>query len=804
MKNITLLLILSIMTLGISSTKLWGAGSQATDDGAVPESLTWLVLSPIPVSETGGSAQPDETVQKKAFTDDLLASQGGENRIQPKPGNKVSVNGVEREWKVAQTVDDQISLASTDGKNDFKIAYASAEFDVPKDAKAWLGIGSDDGVRIWLNGELVHENWSIRAVHVDEDVVPVALKAGRNRLLIKVQNVKGGWGFACRLMSAEARADRLVAVAGEGNLAATTSLVDKGFDLNGRTREGLTPYQAARLWGHADVVNYLSKQGADSKAAPPAPALLVDSLIVRRFSKDGAGVAVLVARDGKILYEKVYGLANVEKHEPVTIDTKFRIGSVTKQFTASAILRLQESGKLTVSDTLSKYYPDFPRGSEVTLRHLLTHTSGIHSYTETPGFLKNVTSATTTADVISSIKTFPYDFNPGLKWSYCNSGYYILGSIVEKVSGREYGAFLNETFFAPFQMTNTGVYRNDKPPSGAAVGYEYEGGHFKKTLDWDMSWAGGAGTIYSTVKDLYLWNEAIFTGQVLSKEDLAAAFTPVITEENKSDNLVDGYGYGWGISHFRGVREISHNGGLHGFLSSLIRLPEQNFTVVVLINASPAKPGTDPGALAHEIAEMYLGFELAARPVRSTKAGENISHDALAAIVGRYDYGSANLVVTLDGDHVYAQLGGQPRFEIFPKSDTEFFWKVVDAQVAFVKDPTGKVVSATHQQGGMTIHAARLAEVAEIKLDDTQTEPLLGDYEFNPVGKLTISRENKRLYGQITGQPKIELFASSETEWFLRAVNAKLSFVKGADGAVVKAILRQRGQTYEMPKLLQQ
>ena len=764
-------------------------------------SFTWLTLSPIPIIEGQGAAQPDESAQKKAFAADLLAAQGGEAWIRALPGNKVLVNGVEREWKTAKPIDGMISLNSPEHNDDFQVAYASTEFDVPSDTTAWLGIGSDDGIRVWLNGALVHDRWIARPVQVDEDVVRVPIKAGKNRLVIKVQNISGSWGFACRLMDAESRAERLTEAVRTGDLVATKDLVDKGFDLNARTSDGLTPFLAACIWGQKEVGDFLAEKGADTRAPRPAPEALVDALLAKRINNEGAGAAVLVARNGRILYEKARGLADIERRQPVTVDTKFRIGSITKQFTASGILRLQETGRLKVTDPLSRYIPDFPRGGEVTLQHLLTHTSGIHGYTESAGFMQNVTKPTSTAEVIASIEKFPYDFNPGVRWSYSNSGYFILGSIIEKVSGQEYGDFLRKAFFVPLGMTGTGVYHNARPPSGAAVGYEYENGQFKKALDWDMSWAGGAGSIYSTVKDLYLWNEAVFGGRVLSREDLAAAFSPVITEENKNDKSADGYGYGWGITHFRGAREVSHNGGLNGFLSILLRFPEQNFTVGVLANEFPPKPRTDPGTLAHEIAELYLGSELAPRPAVPARAAKPVSGAALAAIVGRYDYRSAVLVVTQEGDRVYAQLGGQPRFEIFPKSDTEFFWKVVDAQVTFVKDASGKVVSAVHHQGGQTIHAPRLADVAEIKLEDAQTDPLLGEYDFKPAGRLAISREGGRMYAQLTGQSRLELGATSETEFFLRMVNAQLTFVKRADGTVTEAVLHQGGQNYEMLKI---
>lgn len=594
----------------------------------------------------------------------------------------------------------------------------------------------------------------------------------------------------------EAVAAKLVSAAGAGDIETLSKMLDHGVNINSRTSEGLTALLAARIRGQKEAYDFLAQKGADAQIPLPAPEVLVDALFKRSFSKDGAGAAVLVARDGKILFEKGYGLADIEHGIAVTPATKFRIGSITKQFTAASILRLQEAGKLKVSDPLSKYYPDFPRGGEVTLERMLNHTSGIHSYTERPGFYAGVTKPVAPAALVAEIEKYPFDFNPGEKWAYSNSNFFILGEIVAKVSGESYEAYLQQTLFAPLGMTATGIYHNDSPPVGAAVGYSFANGAFRRAIDWDMSWAGGAGSLYSTVEDLYRWYEGVFGQKVLNPESLAAALTPGVTEENKNDSRDSGYGYGLHITRFRGAREISHGGGLHGFLTNVLRLPDKKLTVVVLTNSFPQKPSSLPAALSYLIVEAYIGAELGSPPLPARTA---VPASALAAIVGRYDYRQAILDVTQEGDHVYARLGGQPRFEIFPKSETEFFWKVVDAQVTFNKDASGKVVSATHHSNGGTIHAARLADVVEVKLDDASTEPLLGTYDVG-AGDGTITREAGRLYLQVTGQPKFELGATSETEFFIRQIPGELTVVKDANGNVKSLILHRHGRTLEWPK----
>ncbi len=751
----------------------------------------WLLLKPIPVPRDGEKTPSDEE-QRRAFARDWLASVGGETGIKPAAGMKLSIENRQFEWQAIKSKENIVDLRAGSDPVEFAVAYAWTEFDVEKETKGLLGVGSDDGVKVWLNGKLIHENWVGRPVQVDEDLVPVVLPAGKNQLLLKVQNGISEWGFACRLMGPESQARKLVAAAwNSGDATVVQRLLDSGLDINSRSPGGLTAWLAARLKGQTELAEFLAAKGADTNATLPPPEKSIDALFQNLIKPSGPGAAVLVARDGKVLFEKGYGLADVEHHRSITPETKFRIGSITKQFTASAILKLQEQGKLNVEDKLSKYYPDYPRGSEVALRHLLTHTSGIHSYTDKPGFMDSVTKPITADALVKSFENDPFDFNPGKKWSYCNSGFFLLGCIVEKVSGQSYEAFLRKSIFEPLGMTNTGVHHSDLALTNVALGYD---GGPKRAVNWDMSWAGGAGALYSTVEDLYRWNEAIFHGKVLTPASLEAAFKPVKTEQNRDDTSENGYGYGWAIGKFRGASEISHGGGLNGFLSFLLRLPGKNFTVGIAANGAP---NFSPQAIAHEVTELCLGMELEPRP-----KSVNVPLSALDLIAGRYDYGEAVLMVEHEGEHLFAQLGMQPRFEIFPKSETEFFWKVVDAQVQFVKSSDGKIVKAIHHQNGGTINAPRLKDLKVAVVDPSAYDALVGSYKTDQSDLIAkVSREGNRLFGQMGDQPKVELLPKSETEFGLRELNAQVMFVKDANGKVNKVRLVQGGQTNEAVKI---
>jgi len=415
------------------------------------------------------------------------------------------------------------------------------------------------------------------------------------------------------------------------------------------------------------------------------------------------GIAVLVARDGKIAFQGGFGLANVETKEPVTPETKFRIGSVSKQFTAAAILRLAEEGKLTIDDPLEKFFPGFPSGKEVTLYHLLTHTSGIHSYTSKWGFRSRIGKPILPGELIAWFRDDPPDFAPGAGWSYCNSGYFLLGEVVEKVSGKSYATYLSETFFDPLEMRDTGIYKNAAPPGQMAIGYAATKGKVARALDWDMSWAGGAGAIYSTVGDLFRWNEALFGGRVLKPESFKTMMTPVKLPED-----VDGltYGCGLGMLECKRLPVVAHDGGLDGWSSSLIRMPEQNCTIVALGNALPPVPGFSPSLIAWQTAQKFLADDIKKLPPLQENTA--VDKSSWPDFVGRYGYKKAVLTVTMEGTHLYAQLTGQLRYEIFPKATNEFFWKVADARVVFLRNAKGEVVAARHTQKGSTFRAPRI------------------------------------------------------------------------------------------------
>jgi CubicO group peptidase (beta-lactamase class C family) len=747
----------------------------------------WLLAGPIAV--TPASANPDDASQEKVFKTDVISTVNlvGGRTIPP-----VSVNGKELNWQLISWKDDIVDLDSIYHGQDFVYAYALSEIKADAPGNAFLAVGSDDGIKVWLNGKLVHDNWAPRGVNKDEDLVPVTLVKGSNQLLLKVQDMRGGWAFAARLLDKGALADQLIRAATNGQVEKIKSLTAAGADINGTNENGLTPLAAAKVSGRASIVDMLLKNGAKDVPVPSSEKL-TDGYYNSLTAKKYPGVAVLAARDGEILYRKGFGYADIENKILVTPDTKFRIGSVTKQFTAAAILKLQESNLLSVNDKLSKFIPDFPRGDEVTIYMLLTHTSGIHSYTNNPGFLSKVTKTITPDSLVNAIEKDPYDFNPGEKMLYNNSGYFLLGYIISKVSGKPYDVFLKENFFDPLHMNNTGIYYTGIKLENEAKGYGFIDGAYKPALNWDMSWAGAAGAIYSTLDDLLKWNQALYGGKVLTKKSLDEALTPAVLKNGEKPTMR--YAYGLGLVKYRGMDAISHSGGLHGFLTQLSYYPKEKMTVVMFTNTSEPQVNFNP----EKIGEAFLWDKM---DKQTSYTEVPVKPEDLQRYTGRYELPNVGVfTVTTEKEKIYAQLSGQPKFEIFPMAEDEFFFKVVEARLKFLKDEQGEINSVMLFQNGQELKAKKLKEDPIATVDPSIFDQYVGKYKLNDNIIVTILKENNKLFALEPGESKMEMLPVSETDFVIKEINARVSFVKDESGKVKKIKLKMNGSDSELPRL---
>lgn len=295
--------------------------------------------------------------------------------------------------------------------------------------------------------------------------------------------------------------------------------------------------------------------------------------------------SVLVSEHGKVIFKKGYGFANMEWNIPNQPDTKFRLGSISKQFTALLIVKLAEEGKLKLDVPISTYLPDYPKatGDKITIHHLLTHTSGIPNYTSFPNFFKDKSrNPFTSQDFVKTFQDLPLEFTPGEKFNYSNSGYFLLGYIIEKITAKSYEQYLQETILTPLKMTNTGYDHSDVILKNRAAGYEKRGKAIINTSYIDMSIPYAAGSLYSTVEDLYLWDQALYTNKLLSQASMDLLYKPYIRAGN------DAYGYGWFLGEFANGKDklkvIEHGGGINGFNTIISRLPADKNLIVILNN----------------------------------------------------------------------------------------------------------------------------------------------------------------------------------------------------------------------------
>jgi CubicO group peptidase (beta-lactamase class C family) len=407
---------------------------------------------------------------------------------------------------------------------------------------------------------------------------------------------------------------------------------------------------------------------------------------------------VLIAKDGRPVFVQGFGAANLEHGVPDDRETKFRIGSVTKEFTATAILQLAEAGELMIDDPVSKYYSDAPKTWEkITIRHLLTHTSGIPSYTDIPDFfVKEARIARTPEEIIKLTRDKPLQFEPGSKYAYDNSGYVLLGYIIERVSGESYADYLQKHIFDPLGMKNSGYDSSDKIIPHRAEGYQSNKGEFVNAPFIDMSLPYAAGSLYSTVDDLLIWDQALYAGKPLSPASMQQMFTDY---GNK-------IGFGWVIDDKYGHRHIWANGAINGFRSILSRYPDDKLTAIVLANVLPAPVEK----MESDLAGLYLGGAMGPAEV-------TLSPDMLQRYVGAYELTPTFILkVTREDNRLFAQVTNEQRFQIYATTEKEFFYKTIDVRLTFTTDNKGAVSALVLHQNGSDQQAARISEAQAAQL----------------------------------------------------------------------------------------
>ncbi len=534
--------------------------------------------------------------------------------------------------------------------------------------------------------------------------------------------------------------------------------------------------------------------------------------------------SVLVAEKGKVIYKKGFGMANMEWDIPNQSDTKHRLGSITKQFTSMLILQLAEQGKLKLDVPITTYLPDYNKsnGDKITIHHLLTHTSGTPNYTAFPNFFRDSTRDPYTPDeFVEVFADSTLQFTPGEKFTYSNSGYFLLGVIIEKVTGKSYEQVLQENIFTPLKMNSSGYDHHSTILKKRASGYEKNGRAFRNANYIDMSIPYAAGSLYATVEDLYLWDQALYTNKLLSKKYMDLLFTKHVPAFGGH------YAYGWGVNKVPNgeandsLKVISHGGGINGFNTLISRIPADKNLVVLFSNTG--------GASLNEMSVAIRGI-LYNNPYEMPKKSlafvllDDINKLGIAKAITRFnEFNASGEYVLNEGemnnagyeflqsDKINEALAiFKLNIDAFPKSSNvydsygEALLKNGEKEKG-IENYKKSIELNPANQGGINVLKKLGVDTSdlekEIVVDEAMLESYVGKYELSPGFILEVTKEGKQLKTQATGQQQVDIYPKSENVFYFKVVEAQLTFNKNENGVVVSATLHQGGQEIVGKKL---
>jgi CubicO group peptidase (beta-lactamase class C family) len=531
-------------------------------------------------------------------------------------------------------------------------------------------------------------------------------------------------------------------------------------------------------------------------ANPPEPAAFAryaEDVLADAYDSDAPGAAVLVMRGDEVLYRGARGEADVDGDVPLTPDDLFRIGSVTKQIAAAGLLTLVDAGKVALDDPLSKYLPDYPGGKDITIEQLLNHTSGIKSYTDIPGVMEGpIQRDVTTAQLVDYFKDEAPVFAPGEAWGYNNSGYVLVGAVIEAASGQSWHAYLEDALFKPLGMKDTGYGADPAIVARQAKGYGSDGDGPTPPLQLSMTQPHAAGALVSTVDDLARWNRALHEGRVLKPETYARMITPV----GKATDA--GYGYGIGSAEVRGTPSYQHGGGIPGFTSQLNYVPGPDISVAVLLNSDNPGPGNEAQSVARRLTAAALGDPYP----EVTPVDVDVAVLKQYEGVYRVDKDATRTLRVVDGK-LTAQRTDRPREDLTPIAQDTFVYSDGFNRLKLERDAAGEVTGMRFwpegEGEGVIAELTDQALPVAITLPREALERLVGVYTTSGV-ELTIALDGDALSGQIKGQPQaVPLVALSPNRFTGDIVGAELTFAPET-GPAQRITMKQWGNKMEFER----
>jgi len=544
----------------------------------------------------------------------------------------------------------------------------------------------------------------------------------------------------------------------------------------------------------------------------------IDALLDQYLSYGKFNGSALVAKDGEVILKKGYGMANMEWDIPNSPQTKHRLGSITKQFTAMLIIQLASDGKLDLQAPITTYLPEYPKttGDQITTHHLLTHTAGIPNYTSFPKFFEEDSrDPYSPEEFTKKFQDMELEFTPGERFNYSNSGYFLLGLLVEKLSGKTYEEMLTEHIFSPLGMKDSGFDHHSNILKNRATGYEKNGSEFINAPYLDMSIPYAAGSLYSTVEDLYLWDQALYTNKLLPQKYMDMYFKPYIPAFGSFH-----YAYGWMTSNEAlgnttdSIAVISHGGGINGFNTQISRSPSDQSLIVLLNNTGGAPLGQITQAILGIINDKSYDLPKASL---ASKVLEVIETAGIDAGVAFYKKNKDNQDFDVNENEMN-QAGYKLLRSNKTKEAIQVFKLNVDAypNSANVYDSYAEALMKSGNNKGAIKNYKKSVEMnpgninaieilkkldvdtssltKEFEVPEALLESYLGVYELMPTFKITITKDGKQLKAQATGQPSFNIFAKSKDTFYLKEVAAQIQFIKDENGNTESLTLFQNGQ----------
>lgn len=536
----------------------------------------------------------------------------------------------------------------------------------------------------------------------------------------------------------------------------------------------------------------------------------IDNLLNSSYPEKNPGISVLISENEVPVYKKAYGMSDIESGSKSVPENLYAIGSMTKQFTAIGILILVNEGKVKLDDDIKKYIPDYnTHGKTITIENCLTHSSGIPSFTELKGFDKIYTKKLSKDEIIKYFQDEELLFDPGTDFSYSNSAYFLLGIVIENVSGMTYEDFIQKNILDKAGMQHSYFGNWEKKIPMFATGYESsDNNSYAKASYFDWSWPFSAGNIISSTSDLLEWNNALVNEKIIPVSLLKTAWSPYMLAGGVNSN----YGYGWNVTQLNNYTIIKHGGAINGFLSDGIYIPEKKIYITALSNNS----GKSPDEVTNKILLKILNIN------DEDPVSVNLDKSAFDEYTGAFEVNRSGgrllknfsgekqyRFIVNGGDSLVMSRTGGSKFGFFPYAKDKFFLKESGKRFDYIRNSEGKITALKVYDYPVTLGPADIcqkvnvelpAERKEITLTPESMKKFEGEYELQPGFILKFFVENGNLFVQPTGQKTLQMHPESENKFFLKEVDAQAEFVQDADGKVNSLIFTQ-GQKFECKRI---